>query len=543
MKHLFDSRYARFALKVSALSLAVSYINLSAVVFADPIITTIAGTGEYGFSDGDGRAINAQFMRIGLKIDSEDNLYVIDDLACTVRKITQDGMISTVAGIPGQCGYSGDGGFATQAKLGNPNAIGNGGPNDITIDGHGNLYIADYGNQVIRIVYKQTGIIETYAGIPLNDTGLGGDSGPALTTRTSWVRGLGFKENTKELYFGGDEMRTIRKLVNNTIDNPSAGVISLFAGTGPCCGNDGATPSALSARFGSVNGIAFDKSYQNMYVSDHLANRIRKIDLSSLDNKVSTIAGEGCQYGYGNCSCTNDNDELAVTSPVNQPHGAVPDNLGNVYIVDTGSSRIRMINSSGMIKTVVGKCNTPSYSGDGGHPSLATLNAPGGIVFDSKGNYYVADSGNRRIRKVTINTDTTCANPATYDVNTGLVNLPAVDVPLLSPITGQPTEEFAVFSGRLKQLAGVDDFKIVNNSFNFIEIINQRNPAHAQYEYNDGIFLNGGKLKVCVSVPSVIVLPFEHSIISIVRNYLVSLRSLAIHPDVFHIETIQLANP
>jgi len=141
------------------------------------------------------------------------------------------------------------------------------------------------------------------------------------------------------------------------------------------------------------------------------------------------------------------------------------------------------------------------------------------------------------------NPNSECSNPAMYDAETGLVTLPAIDIPLLSPISGEPTGEIAVFSGKIKQTAGVEDFEIIGNSLNFIKIISQYDLTHARYEYNEGIFSNGGKLKACASVPSIAILPPNTRIVTGSKNYRVSLRHLAVSPSILHLESAELVTP
>lgn len=137
----------------------------------------------------------------------------------------------------------------------------------------------------------------------------------------------------------------------------------------------------------------------------------------------------------------------------------------------------------------------------------------------------------------------TCAEPATYDTSTRLVNLPKIDIPLLSPIDGKESGEIAVFSGQLEQVQGVDDFKIKPNSLQFLNFSKAYNPSHARYSFNTGLFSNGGALKTCVSVPSVIIIPPNTPIYTTPKHYLVTLRQLAVSADTFHVESITNANP
>lgn len=137
----------------------------------------------------------------------------------------------------------------------------------------------------------------------------------------------------------------------------------------------------------------------------------------------------------------------------------------------------------------------------------------------------------------------TCTNPATYDTATRVVNLPKIDIPLLSPIDGKETGEIAVFSAQLEQVSGVDDFKILPNSLQFLNFSKTYDPSHARYNFNTGLFSNGGLLKTCAAVPQVIVIPPNIPIYTTPKHYLVTLRQLAVSADTFHVETFSETNP
>ncbi len=138
---------------------------------------------------------------------------------------------------------------------------------------------------------------------------------------------------------------------------------------------------------------------------------------------------------------------------------------------------------------------------------------------------------------------TNCAEPATYDTSTRIVNLPKIDIPLLSPIDGKPTGEIAIFSGQLEQMSGVEDFKIRPDSLKFLSFSKAYDPSHARYSFNTGLFSNGGLLKTCVAVPQIIVIPPNIPIYTDPKHYLVTLRQLAVSPDTFHVESVDAANP
>lgn len=136
---------------------------------------------------------------------------------------------------------------------------------------------------------------------------------------------------------------------------------------------------------------------------------------------------------------------------------------------------------------------------------------------------------------------TACANnptPATYNTTNRTVTIPELDVPLLEPITGNPTGEIAVFSAELQQMAGIDDFQLVGSKLVFSKFAPTFDPNHARYDFNDQIFSNGGKLNVCVSVPQIIIIPPNIQIPTEPKKFDVDLRQLAVDQATFHIVTV-----
>jgi uncharacterized protein (TIGR03437 family) len=168
----------------------------------------------------------------------------------------------------------------------------------------------------------------------------------------------------------------------------SAQTISTVAGSGSP-GFAGDNASALSAQIDTVYGIAVD-SHGNIYVADSRNNRVRKI----ANGIITTVAGTGVEGSSG--------DGLAATSAqLSFPRDVAVDAAGNLYIADTGNSRIRKVTSSGVISNVAGN-GTPGYGGDGGLATSAQLSYPSGLATDSAGNLYIADSWNYRVRKITV---------------------------------------------------------------------------------------------------------------------------------------------
>ena len=367
-------------------------------------ITTVAGTGERGFSGDGGRATLARLWAPkGVATDDAGNLYIADQVNRRIRKVDSTGTITTVAGT-GESGFSGDGGPAASARLG-PYV-------DVATDDTGNLYITDTWNQRIRKV-DSTGTITTVAGT--GEGGSGGDGGPATSAQLQSPSGMAF-DSAGNLYIADTGNRRIRKI-------DSLGTITTFAGSGLYSVDSGDDGPATSARLWIPEGVATD-SAGNLYIADAGDRRIRKID--SLGT-ITTFAGSGV-LGDG---------DPATLARLDSPRGVAVDNAGNLYIADTGNDRIRKVDSTGTITTFAGTGETTFSGGyrDGGPASLARLFYPVDLVLDGVGNLYIAERGNHRIRKVDpFGTITTFAgtgerSPSGYYYGSG----PATAIPLDSP--------------------------------------------------------------------------------------------------------------
>jgi len=352
--------------KILSISLLIILLVLVTTpqVFAVLMIDTVAGGGV-----GDGGAATAAILKnpFGVTVDSSGNIYIADYMNHQIRKVNTSGIISTVAGN-GTAGYSGDGGAATVAQLYYPAGV--------AVDSAGNIYIADYNNNRIRKV-NTSGIISTVAG---NGTaGYSGDGGAATAAQLSNPFSVAVG-STGNIYIADGSNNRIRKV--NT-----SGIISTVAGNGTA-GYSGDGGAATAASLSSPYGVAVD-SAGNIYIADRSNNRIRKVNTSGI---ISTVAGNGA-LGYSG------DGGAATAAQLSSPHRVTVDSSGNIYIADTGNYRIRKVNTSGIISTVAGN-GTQGYSGDGGAATAAQINNPYGVAVDSAGNIYIADNGNKRIRKV-----------------------------------------------------------------------------------------------------------------------------------------------
>ncbi len=343
------------------------------------IITTVAGNGKCGFDtsvcfSGDGGpAVLAQLSApSGVTVDGAGNLYIADSFNNRIRKVDSSGIITTVVGSGptgyGVGGFGGDGGRATAANLYFPYSV--------ALDGAGNIFISDEGNYRIRKV-DSLGIITTAGG---NGTyGWGGDGRQATNAELDFCEGV-FPAANGNVYIADTGNNRLR-VVN------SAGIITTAAGTGEF-GFSGDGGPATAATFESVISVAAD-SLGNVFITDSGNNRIRKIDTSGI---INTVAGDGTAGSGGDGG-------PAILAQLNFPRGVTVDESGNLFITDTLNHRIRKVDSFGIITTVAGN-GIPGFSGDGGPATSAQLSGPTNVILDTSGNLYIADSSNFRIRKV-----------------------------------------------------------------------------------------------------------------------------------------------
>ena len=496
-------------------------------VSANGIITTVAGTGAPGFSGDGGLATAARLLQpIWVALDKDSNIYILDSGNQRVRRVeASTGIISTYAGT-GTAGYSGDGGAATAAQI-NLATNGNGA---IALDASGNLYIADNGNNRIRKVDATTRVITTIAG---GVAGLSGDGGPAADALLRSPQGMTFDKDGN-LYFADSGNARIRKIAATT------NIITTYAGGGNQTGDGG---QATSASFGTVFAVEIDRN-GILYFADASNNRVRRV---AADGIITTAAGGGAtglapdgsaavgasfsllrglgidaqgalyiaeannfrirkvingvpgdttppviaitepttastytaptgsldlrgtasdngtvvalrwsndrggsgaafgttlwgvngiglQPGLNNLTVTAwdvsgnvATTQLAVTysanqvvttlagtgaiastgdgepgtiATLNQPRGVAVDSKGNIIVADTQNRRVRRISPSGVISAFAGTGEIGS-SGDGGPATAATLNFPNVVVIDKDDNVYISDQFTSRIRKVT----------------------------------------------------------------------------------------------------------------------------------------------
>ena len=366
----------------------VAVVVLAAGASGDPgggTITTIAGTGEQGFSGDGGPATSARLqLPLGVAADGQGNVYITDLGSQRVRRVSRGGIITTFAGRTSSTidPTLGDGGPATSAQLYYPHGM--------AADSQGNLYIADSGNERVRIV-RASGTIATYAGSGQPSSGgFSGDGGPATSARLNYPVGVAV-DGQGNVYIADRDNQRVRKV-------SPGGTITTIAGTG-VRGFSGDGGRAISAQLHSPLGVAVD-GQGNIYIADSGNNRVRKV---SPGGTITTFAGTG---GGG----FSGDGGPATSAPVSNPQGVAVDRQGNVYISDASNNRVRKVSGGGTIMTVAGG---GSSLGDGGPATSAQLSSPWGVAVDGQGNVYIADYGHSRVRKVTAGASATTPSPVT----------------------------------------------------------------------------------------------------------------------------------
>jgi len=340
------------------------------------IITTVAGNGEFSFSGDGGPAIAASlWLPIGVRVDTDGNLFIADLYNHRVRRVdASTGIITTFAGS-GQSGVSGDGGLATSVDIS---------PVGVAIESSGNLLIADADSKRVRRVNLSTNIVATVAGN--GEFCFYGDGGPALAASLCAPQGLTADPSGNLLAYDSNNGR-IRRI------NAETGQITTVAGGGNPADGLGDNAPATQATF-SGSGLAAD-ARGNMFITDWSNFRVRRVDAAT--GIITTVAGSG---GRGGNSGDGGPATLATLA---QPQDVVLDRPANLFI-STGALIRRVDARTGLITTYAGGGSasggfTP-YCGDGGPAINACLFYPRGLAMDAAGNLFIADSNNNRIRRV-----------------------------------------------------------------------------------------------------------------------------------------------
>ena len=368
----------------------------------DGTIDTFAGRGITGFSGDNGPATSAEIDPLAITLDYKGNLYIADGYNYRIREVDLDGTITTIAGT-GLFGYTGDNGPASIASIGLVTGL--------AADTGGNLYLADYGEAVVREI-DSSGMMNTFAGVGYNNPGTTGNGFPASSTLLI-PYGVAF-DGISSIYISDDYLSEVDRVdlttgfIYTVAGNGSPG---FFGDKGPAIGAELYVPTGLTIAAGQI------------YIADLGNGRVRKV----ANNIITTVAGT-----------SNGDSQPATSAFLNLPEGLAIDMAGNITVADTWNYELRRFLLGGVIGgfgevlgqpfgvTVdqsgnfyvsdseplvlkVGEDGTTSivagnsqsgFSGDGGSAQSASLNNPLGLAVDSAGDVFIADNGNHRVRKV-----------------------------------------------------------------------------------------------------------------------------------------------
>jgi sugar lactone lactonase YvrE len=366
---------------------------------ATGLVSSVAGNGSPGGAGDGGPAALAQLNDpVGLALDAAGNLYIAERLGHRVRRVeAASGGIATVAGtgtgtgtIDGPGGDArdelGDGNLATQATLRSPVAI--------AVDASGNLYVSDYLNRRIRRVEATSRVISTYAGTG-SSAGSLGQNVPASNARLGDPSGLQF-DASGNLYYSDYGFACVRRIAAEG-DHPVSTVAGVCDQRGFSGDGGAATAAKLLLPFrialvpaGCGAGVAC-----TIYVGDSGNHCVRKIadgTITTVVNRPSTgtpIAGNGGDGGP------------AFAAQLDVP-GAVPGPAGTVLVLDSGraANRVRLYDPAADTVRPFAGDGQGGFGGDGRPATQATLNRPTGLAVDGAGTVYIADHENYRVRRV-----------------------------------------------------------------------------------------------------------------------------------------------
>lgn len=311
----------------------------------------------------------------GIAADTGGNLFIAYEARHLVRKREPGGAVTIVAGN-GTPSWFGDGGPATEALLSEITGV--------AVDGDGNVYVADTDNGRVRRVDATTGNISTYAGGGTSNPGDGGPAiGAVLSFWSGFPAGLAL-DGDGNLFIGDNQHLRVRRV------DAATGIITTVAGNGSCCsGGDGgpATSARLNIPFG---GLAIDGG-GDLFIADSDSLRVRRVDAAT--QIITTYAGS-C------CNSPGEGDGGPATSAyLYYPSAVAAGAEGQLLIADEGGNKVRRVDAATHVITTAAGGGLAGL-GDGGPATAGGLNWPEGVALDGAGSFFIADRYNHRVRRV-----------------------------------------------------------------------------------------------------------------------------------------------
>jgi len=322
------------------------------------VVSTLAGSGAVGFVNGTGTAASF-YSPNGVAVDSYGNVYVADKNDNVIREISSGGVVTTLAGS-GVGGATNGTGTAAEFYL----------PMGVAVDTSGNVYVADYGDGLIRKITSGS-VVTTLAGSAFSP---GSNNGTGTAASFYLPTGVAV-DSSGNVYVADTANNLIREIT-------PGGVVTTLAGS---VGGGFANGTGTAALFSAPTGVAVDFS-GNVYVVDAGNYLIRKITSGGV---VSTLAGSVGVSGSTNGTGT--------AASFRSPAGIAVDTTGNIYVGDAGAEMIREITPGGVVTTLAGSGVSGSTNATG---TAASFSDPQGVAVDYSCNVYVADTNNQLIRKI-----------------------------------------------------------------------------------------------------------------------------------------------